>query len=288
MNTQTQLQYGEVETVSIDDLKPQVTQVQQAQNQIVPQEKKADESNNPLNWGESKELMTAAKRLQSLMPGGKKLRVEDAAMVAQYASIMDANPFRGEVYAFEKGGQVSLVESYQLLTRIAKRQSDYVTRYVPLTPDERKEHGVVDGAIAMKCLLLRDDRKHLVKDYVDMGFKPMEAFELVAESAVGVVLPGENINVAGWSRGQVAEKRAFKNVVKRAFAIPSPSEIRLEAEMMAQQGHMIQNLEQRAEHLEAVQMGSIEERKHLSIEQRRVDTEQRVNLLRGEVEEGID
>lgn len=282
--------YGDVELVSIDDIieveTPERLPVPVEQTQVKPvaQQVKptSSEITNPLGWGESKELLKAGQRLQAFMPGGKKLKVEDAAMVAQYASLMDANPFRGgEVYAYERGGQVTLIEGYQLLTRIAKRQSEYVTKYAPLTPEERVTHAVPDGAMAIKCTLLRDDRRHLIKEYKDMGATFQEAFDLVAESAIGMIASSENIAVVGWSRGQVAEKRALKNCIKRAFAIPSPAEVRAEAELMASQGHVIRDLEVKAARLEAGQQAAI-------AAPRTETLNERVNLLRGEVEEGIN
>jgi hypothetical protein len=140
--------------------------------------------------------------------------------LGQYALVMDANPYRGEVYPMVSNGKFQLVEGYKLLVRWAKRQCPYTEKYEPI-------HDIPDGAIGYRCYILRDDARPVLMELVRAGAPWKEAFDIAATSAVGVVDPGEKTRQPpkGWTWDQVARKRALKNTINQAYGMPSPREI---------------------------------------------------------------
>jgi hypothetical protein len=189
-------------------------------------------ANNPVGWGDRSEVAAAGRRIQALLPGGAKLTSNQAMGLAQYAMLTDANPFRGEVYGFEQGGQLKLIDGYKLLVRWAKRQCEFTEKFTTLTAEELSAHGLTAEAVAAKCAILRDDKKEEVRFFVSCGATFAEAIEQSSVTAIGVVRAAEMngkfgaVNPPnGWSWLQVAQKRALKNALNRAYGMPSPKEI---------------------------------------------------------------
>lgn len=195
-------------------------------------ERKPD-ADAPMEWRDREDVAALAKRLQVLLPG--KLTREEALLLAQYAAAMDANPFRGEVYAYSSKGKLVLTEGYKLLTRWAKRQDGYSEHYEPLDVAELPEED-----IGYTCWILRDQQLPLLKTLIDGGAPWDEAFHIAATSAVGVVTKADRTKrngdpmdpPVGWTWEEVARKRAMKNALNRAFGSPSPREIAKETWMV--------------------------------------------------------
>lgn len=171
---------------------------------------------------EKKEIIVdMGNQIKALLPGGDKLSDTQAMSVANYAALTKANPFRGEIYGYESKGQLVLVDGYKLLIRWAKSISDYDEDY-----GERLTTGIEglkDTDIGYRCTIMRHDRKSAIREYIDMGAAFKEAYDLVCNSAVGIVTANETRNAPpkGWSWDQVARKRALKNVLNQAYAMPS-------------------------------------------------------------------
>jgi hypothetical protein len=185
--------------------------------------------NAPAEWGDRTQIKALATRLQSLMPGN--LTQQQALSLAQYAAATDANPFRGEVYAYEDRGKLQIVDGYKLLVRWARRQCNFYSRYEPI-------ENLQEGDVGARCWLLREDAKGMLQMLVECGATWREAFETAATSTVGVIRKAEmwsqKYNKAinppnGWTWEQVAEKRALKNAINRAYGTPSPREIAAES-----------------------------------------------------------
>jgi len=184
----------------------------------------------PAEWGSREEVRALAERLRTMMPGN--LNQTQALALAQYSAVLDANPFRGEIYAFDSRGKLVLAEGYKLLVRWARRQCNYSDRYEPVRDD-----GVPAGAIAFRCYILRDDAKDTLKMLVGAGADWRQAFDIAAQAAVGVVTKADMLNQKGqpipppkgWTWEQVAKKRALKNALNLAYGAPSPKEIARES-----------------------------------------------------------
>lgn len=182
--------------------------------------------------GEKEELIDLGNKMKALLPGGDKLTDTQAMSVGNYAALTRANPFRGEIYGFESNGQLVLVDGYKLLVRWAKSISDYDEDYGDRLPVGVE--GIEEGDIGYRITIMRDDRKPGIKQYVELGATFKEAFDLVANKAIGIVKQSETWSSykkkpipppKGWSWDEVARKRALKNVLNRAYAMPSIEEL---------------------------------------------------------------
>jgi len=177
-------------------------------------------------YGERDQVVALGKRLQTMLPGN--LTLDQALTVAQYAWLMDANAFRGEIYPATIRGRFCLIEGYKLLVRWAKRQCPYSEKFEPMDPRELPE-----DAIGARCWILRDDARPLLHDLIQGGANWREAFEIAATSAIGIVSKADRTTREGkemeppatWTWQQVAEKRALKNALNRSHGAPSPREI---------------------------------------------------------------
>jgi len=193
--------------------------------QVAVQEK----ADAPAEWGNREDITALANRLKAMLPGS--LSAPEALLLAQYSAAMDANPFRGDIYAYQSRGKLVLTEGYKLLIRWARRQCNFSNRYDRLNGGELEK-----GAIGFRCHILRDDAKDTLKMLVEAGAPWNEAFDIVASSAVGIVTKSDMTNKQGkhipppkgWTWNQVARKRALKNALNLAYGAPSPREIAAE------------------------------------------------------------
>lgn len=172
-----------------------------------------------------------ARRCQAMLPSWKKLTPQQAWAAAQYALLLDANPFRGEMYAWQDpAGNLILDDGYKILVRWAKQKCPYTEKFEPLTPAE-----MPDGAIGYRCYILRSDAHELLTHLITGGATWREAYDVAAHSAIGIVTKADRINKngqemqppKGWTWDQVARKRALKNALNLSHGAPSPSEIYL-------------------------------------------------------------
>jgi hypothetical protein len=186
--------------------------------------------NNSLILADEKDnLVELGHQVKALLPGGNKLSDNQAISIANYAALTKANPFRGEIYGYpDNNGQLVLVDGYKLLIRWAKSISDYDEDYGERLPVGVE--GIEEGDIGYRCTIMRHDKKIAIKEYVDMGAPFREAYDLVSNKAVGIVKKSETYNFSkkkpipspkGWSWDEVARKRALKNVLNRAYPMPS-------------------------------------------------------------------
>jgi hypothetical protein len=183
--------------------------------------------------GNKEDLIETGHQLKALLPGGDKLTDNQAISVGNYAQLTKANPFRGEIYGYtDKNGKLIIVDGYKLLIRWAKSISDYDEDYGDRLPVGAED--IAEGDIGYRLTIMRHDKKKGIKEYVDMGATFKEAFDLVANRAVGVVRKSETWNSyknkaipppKGWTWDEVARKRALKNVLNRAYAMPSIEEL---------------------------------------------------------------
>ena len=188
----------------------------------------------PTEWGDREEIIALANRLKGMMPGD--LTTAQSLLLAQYSAAMDANPFRGEIYAYESKGKMILVEGYKLLVRWARRQCQFYERYERITNDT---DAIPEGAIALRCRILRQDAVGDLAELTQAGVP--NAYEICSIEAVGVVTKEDTWSKRhnkpidppkGWTWEDVARKRALKNALNRAYGTPSPREIAQETWMV--------------------------------------------------------
>ena len=186
-------------------------------------------------YGTRDNVQALGRRIKAMMPGGDRLTSQQAMAAAQYSILLDANIFRGEIYAYpDSKGQLVLVDGYKILVRWAKRQCNYSERYERLTD-------LPDKDIGYRCWILRYDAHELLNSLVAAGIDGQEAIQIASTSAVGVVRHADQwsskykraINPPkGWTWDQVARKRALKNALNLSHGAPSPREISAESWMV--------------------------------------------------------
>jgi len=205
-------------------------------NRIVTNTKAPDDAIEV--WGQQSDIDALGERLRRYLPGGNKLTSDQAAALAQYAQVMDANPFRGEIYAWaDWRGQFVMSEGYKLLVRWARRQSDFFDRAERFTAEEKAAQGLQEKDVAYRVYLLREDKQASIRAFIEMGATFDEAYRTIATCATGVVRKTETWNAKknraidppkGWTWDQVAVKRGLKTAINMAYGAPSPREIAAE------------------------------------------------------------
>jgi len=178
-------------------------------------------------WGTRSEITEYADRIGTMLPNGKDFTRNETLLIGQYCLTMDLNPYRGEVY-FYKDWQNKLVavDGYKALTRWAQAKCPYTDRTENITPAPGE-------LVHVRYWVLRDDRKEQLREFMEMGAKFAEAYELAATYADGIVLVSETKTrkgqdrepPVGWSWEQVARKRALKNALNLSHGAPSPREM---------------------------------------------------------------
>jgi hypothetical protein len=183
--------------------------------------------------GEKEELIDLGHQLKSLLPGSTELTDNQVISIGNYSQLTKANPFRGEIYGYkDRNGKLIIVDGYKLLVRWAKTISDYDESYSDRLPVGVED--IAEGDIGYRLTLVRHDKKDTIREYIQMGAIFKDAYELVSNSAVGVVRVSETWNSykkkaipppKGWTWDMVARKRALKNVLNMAYAMPSIEEL---------------------------------------------------------------
>ena len=179
----------------------------------------------PLYMGEAKGILALADRLMRTHPSVKEYNMnqEECLAMAQYFTVNDANPWRGDIYVYrDKRGKIVYVDSYKILARWAKDDCPYDHKFEALEPNGDERHRI-------RCWILRDDRKQAMREYVDLGAPWNEAYELVAVYADGVVrtaeTEGRNKPPTGWTWEQRARTRAYKAAMRLSHGAPTPRQL---------------------------------------------------------------
>lgn len=195
--------------------------------------------------GSGDQIEEYGKRLKYVLPGGEKLTPFSAVRAADYGKAIDANIFRGEIYAYEDSKGLHIVEGYKLLVRWARRQSDFFDIEEELTDDEKLGRDLDPTEdIAYRVWILREDKLPALEKLANLHKRlgDENAYELarreVAQCGIGVVTLKDRTfwdkkkqqrvpqdPPTGWTWHDVAIKRALKNALNKAYGIPSPKEI---------------------------------------------------------------
>lgn len=102
-------------------------------------------------YGETEEVKDLTKRLEFMLPNAQEIGSKGVAMLAQIAVAHGLDPLPGSdhVYAWiDKKGKLLVAIGYKGLLHLARQQVQFTHQSRPMTPDERKENGVLDGQIA--------------------------------------------------------------------------------------------------------------------------------------------
>jgi hypothetical protein len=118
--------------------------------------------------GSRKVVRELAVRIHAMAPGGMKMTPAECVVLAQYAISLEANPFVGEVWLMKNqnsGEVLGLAPGIRLFRRKADEQDEKradlrnVEIYA-LSPDERKDYLVPEGALAYKAILRSALKSH--------------------------------------------------------------------------------------------------------------------------------
>jgi hypothetical protein len=186
------------------------------------------------------EVHALAIRIKDTVPGANKLTDSHAIAFAQYALITGANPFRGEVYAWEgSDGELIINDGYKLLSRWAHNKEPYSQRF------GQYDGKLEDGDIGAVCYIVVASQYDLLARLTEIyardpnlsGDPYDKAFKTIATKAVGVVTSKDMVSKRGypinppkgWTWEQRAETRALKNCLNRSHGMPSMREIAQES-----------------------------------------------------------
>jgi hypothetical protein len=238
-------------------------------------------------------------RIKTLLPGGNKLTDNQAYSLGFVGRASDANAWRGEIYGYQdRNGNFRIIEGYKLQVRWAKEQSEYDDNYFALTDEEMKIQRLPDTSMAYRCRILRQDKRSGIRVYMDLGATFSEAVEEVSTSAIGVVDAKDMKNAPpkGWSWAQVAKKRALKNALNLAYAMPSLQQLarkffdvdgtQTESEDWEGVGIYKTDVEQRqAAKVNAWGRKAKAKRDQLTPDQLHAESQANIDLMRGTVED---
>ena len=244
--------------------------------------------NAPEVWGKSDEIDGIARRLRAMLPNGERLSKSQLYAAAQYAQLSGLDPFAAGFYAMPGGG---IVQHYAVLVAWAQDKAPYSDRYMPLTDDERQDHGVAaPETIAVKCYVMRDDRADVLATYLQAGMPFTEALDFLAAKGIGLVTQADRTTKKGdpmdppkgWTWEKVAKKRALRDAIKQSHGVPTAAELRHYAEQVYRD-----TPDGRLEGLERQAIEIAAEAEQMTIEDHRERLAEKVPLMRGEPETGI-
>ncbi len=176
-------------------------------------------------WGDRAEVREIAKRIQLMVPGGKKLSEEQALALAQGAVAHGLDPFNGEIWYIPGSGLMAGIKG---LRKAARQQLDgnFWPEFDQINdPDERNLLLIPEGALAFRCII-RDSETIMV--YAE-AWKKLAAEKIPAEiiqqiigkrpytEGVGYLKKGESTRM---DPVQCAMKRAEADAMKRRFDLP--------------------------------------------------------------------
>ena len=264
-------------------------------------------------YGSREELTHLAGVIRTIVPDGDKFTVADAMTTALAAVHSDANLARGDMYAYidHRTGKLVTVDGYKLLVREAKLQEDYREIFFELTAQERDENNVEAEDIAVWVYVLRDSkyqayleemRFYKAEFDVSLSEARQESLKTNAQRGLGLVKKSEM-----WSKRynkpipppktmtwpEVAIKRGVKHAIRRAYRLPSPSEImarRMNVDGTQTEPEDWANAEQYKTEGERRQAAKVnawhrehqEQFNRLSPEERQAEFEHNVSVMRGD------
>lgn len=186
--------------------------------------------------GDRAEIEAARQRILNMIPGSDGVPSEVLFATAQLSVSLGLNPIASELYIANMGTErkpkytpIVGIAGYRTL---ARRQSDFMVELRELTPEETKHRRGADmydpQDVAYECKLynlkLAQECKSLGIPYqptVAYGYYRVRArakYEWVNNRRTDKVTGWISDNIPEtWTRHEVAEKRAEKNAIKRAY-----------------------------------------------------------------------
>ncbi len=175
-------------------------------------------------YGAGEDILTFAKRIKLYLPNGDKLSEPEAMALSQLSMAYRLNPFNGEAWYIPGKGPMVGIKG---LRKAARKQGLYWAEHILLTPQERTELAIPDGAIAYKCLIYRADiirqSAEAIKMMYDAGMKDAaERYGYKPTVGIGYCAKGEATKM---KPDQAARKRAEADALKVAFDLPFATDV---------------------------------------------------------------
>ncbi len=164
-------------------------------------------------YGESDDVKGLAARLQTMLPNASEIGLPGVALVAQVAILHGLDPLPGadHIYAWKqrdkRTGQekVMVTIGYKGLLHLARKQVRFTYQSRPMTPEERTEHGLQDGAVGYVTTL------HLIADALECKQAGIPYYPLVGSA---VWRPGDEVP-RGRTPVWVAKKNSLKDALRQ-------------------------------------------------------------------------
>jgi hypothetical protein len=224
------------------------------------------------------------------------LSLEEAIFAVQFSLSRGLNPFADiHIWWYKK---LVVSEHYKIMAGWARLREPYTDRCRPLPHDEKMTRSLAADDLAVRCYILKNANQPMFIECIRAQMDPWQALDIAATSAVGIVYADEmtdkegkfkRIDVRGWDWQQRAEIRAFRSAISRSHGTPTPAEIQAYARQL--------NPNMTADALADPRLNPADlppdaQNRFFALSQpNRPDSlslEERVTLLRGEEEDGID
>jgi hypothetical protein len=272
-------------------------------------------------YGQPDDLAVMKKRVCSLLTITTKDHMlrhpteAEAALIVQFAFSIGANPFR-DIHVWEgKDGKLEMTDDYTLRVRWAEKEMPFTPHYLHLTDEEKTAKGLNPKDEACYCYVLRRDHNETYTEIYKATLTALleadipareaikeakkEALSAVSTPCLGIFKASELFKVKGRDRKWRAEVRALRGALSVSHRRPSPAELVKEIWEAAGTPATIEDWlnippdipeHQREEHvkLQTETRKAHEQWEQMSPEEREAAHQERVILMRGEKEEGID
>jgi len=174
---------------------------------------------------DKQQLLDVNKRIETMLPGGSKLGINERYALAQIAVAHGLDPFNGEVWYIPGRGPMIGIKGLRKKAREQVQGNFWIDFREITDPDERKRYSIDNGALAFEARLFDSEN---VRTYCDMiavmtksGIPWSDVKVMIGEkpytSGVGVLRPTEQTKM---ERVQCAMKRAEADALKRRFDVP--------------------------------------------------------------------
>lgn len=180
---------------------------------------------------DKQQLLDVNKRIETMLPGGSKLSVNERYALAQIAVAHGLDPFNGEVWYIPARGPMIGIKGLRKKAREQVQGNFWIDFREIVDADERKRYGIDAGAIAFEARLFDSENIRTYCDMIALMTKPTNlggpglTWEAVKDmigskpytSGIGVLRPAEQTKM---ERVQCAMKRAEADALKRRFDVP--------------------------------------------------------------------
>lgn len=161
------------------------------------------------------------------------LSIDEALYTVQFALTRGLNPF-GDIHIWYQD-KLIVCEHYRILAGWAQLRESFTDIYRTIETDiQRRRHQVEPNDLGAICYVLKKPYVEIFTACLASGLNRWDALATSATCAIGIVKHSEMFKdngqpirpPKGWSWEQRAEVRAFRNAVGRSHGTPTIPEIR--------------------------------------------------------------